>query len=122
MVLTRILIVTILQFTCVYLEKVQNDFKVSKNQSIDLTASEKCLISSVYKSSRMTCMGSCNSNPECRTVVYNRNKGINSNCFFYNRYFDSSEMMVSNTSTVYQKKLGSHLIKTNFFKFNLCYY
>ena len=63
MVLVRILILTIVQFTCVNLETVQHDFKVSKDQVVDLAESETCLILSVYKSSEMVCIGSCNSNP-----------------------------------------------------------
>jgi hypothetical protein len=121
MVLVRILILTILQFTCVNLETVQHDFKVSKDHGVDILGSETCLISNVYKSSRMTCMGSCNSNPECLTVVFDRNKGLIRNCFFYNRYFNSSEFILSSTSIVYEKKLGEfYLKKINFFNFNFC--
>jgi hypothetical protein len=111
MVLIKISIFSILNLACVNLEKVQHDFKVSKKQGIDLAASEICLISSLNKASRMTCMGSCNSNQECRTVVYNRNKGINRNCFMYKRYFKSSEMMISSTSSsVYEKKIGNYFL------------
>ncbi len=101
---------TILQYVCVNPETVQHDFKVSKDQVVDLTASETCLISSVYKSSEMTCIGSCNSNLECLTVVYDQNKGITKNCFIYNRYFKSNELKPSSTSAAYEKNLGYNLI------------
>jgi hypothetical protein len=63
MVFIKIIIFSILKLACANLENVQHDFKVSKNQSIDLAASETCLILSVYKSSEMVCIGSCNANP-----------------------------------------------------------
>jgi hypothetical protein len=66
MVLNTILILIVLQFANIIPEKVQQDFKVSKDQVLDLAASETCLISIVNKSSKMTCMGTCNSNIECR--------------------------------------------------------
>jgi hypothetical protein len=111
MVSARILILTILQFICVNPETVQHDFKVSKNQSVDLTESETCLISSLYKSSEIVCIGSCNSNPECRTVVYDQREGMIRNCFMFNRYFKSSEMIHSITSSVYEKKVGNYYLK-----------
>jgi hypothetical protein len=110
MVLISILIITILQFAYVNPETVQHDFKVSKDQVVDFTASETCLISSVYKSSQIVCIGSCNSNLECRTVVYDQTKGIIRNCFMYNRYFKLNELKPSSTSTIYEKKLGYNLI------------
>jgi hypothetical protein len=110
MVLIKILIFSILKLACANLGKGQHDFKVSKNRSIDLAASEACLISSICKSSRMTCMGSCSSNPDCVTVVFDQSKGINGYCFMYNRYFKSSDMMISSTSSVYEKKLGNYYL------------
>jgi len=107
MVLISILILTILQFELVIPETVQHDFKVSKNQIVDMAASETCLISSLNKSFKMTCIGSCNSNVECLTVVYDQYKGITKNCFIYNRYFKPNELKPSSTSTAYEKKLGS---------------
>jgi hypothetical protein len=101
----RILILNLLQFSCVYFETVIHDFKVSKNQSIDLGVSKTCLISSVNKSSRMTCMGSCNFNSHFVTVVFDQSKEINKNCFMYNRYFKYSELILSSTSTVYEQKI-----------------
>ena len=106
MVLIKILIFSILKLACTNLEKLQHDFKVSKNRSIDLA----CLISSICKSSRMTCMGSCNSNPDCVKVVFDQSKGINGYCFMYNRYFKSSDMMISSTSSVYEKKLCNYYL------------
>ncbi len=101
---------TILQYVCVNPETVQHDFKISKDQVVDFTANETCLISSLYKSSEIACIGSCNSNLECRTVVYDQTKGIIRNCFMYNRYFKLNELKPSSTSTIYEKKLGYNLI------------
>ncbi len=101
---------TILQYVCGIPETVQHDFKVSKDQVIDLALSETCLISILYKSSEIACIGSCNSNLECVTVVNDQTKGEIRNCFMYKRYFKSNELKPSSTSTVYEKKLGYNLI------------
>jgi hypothetical protein len=106
MVLISILILTILQFELVIPETIQHDFKVSKDQSVDLEASVTSLISSFNKSSEMACIGSCNSNVECLTVVYDQNKGIPKNCFIYNRFFKLNELKPSSTTAAYEKKLG----------------
>jgi putative IMPACT (imprinted ancient) family translation regulator len=98
---------TFLQFAFVIPGTVLHDFKVSKNQIVDMAASETCLISSLNKSSKMTCIGSCYSNVECLTVVYDQSKGMTKNCFIYNRYFKPNELKPSSTSTAYEKKLGS---------------
>jgi hypothetical protein len=108
MVLISILILSILQFAYVNPETVQHDFKVSKDQVVDFTASETCLISSVYKSSEMACIGSCNSNVEFLTVVYDQSKGKSENCLIYNRYFKSNDMMLSRSSTIYEKNLSNN--------------
>ncbi len=76
---------------CVKSGTVQKDFKVFKKQGVDTLGTETCLISSIYKSSRMTCIGSCNSNPQCQTVVFDESKVLKINCFMYNRYFKSGE-------------------------------
>jgi hypothetical protein len=111
MFLISILILTILQFELVIPETVQHNFKVSKNQIVDMAASETCLISSLNKTFEITCLGSCNSNVECLTVVYDQSKGITKNCIIYNRYFKSNELKPSSTSTVYEKKSGNYFIR-----------
>jgi hypothetical protein len=88
MVLISILIMTILQYDCVNPETVQHDFKVSNDQVVDLAASETCLISSLYNTSKIVCIGSCNSNLECRTVVYDQTKGIVSGIIYFLSYSD----------------------------------
>jgi hypothetical protein len=100
----RILISSILQLACVRTEKVQHAFKVSKNQCVDLAVSKTCLISSVYKMVDLFCLASCNSNPECLTVVFDQSQEMIRNCFMYNRYFKSCELIASSNSTVYKKK------------------
>ena len=112
MVLIRMLLLSILRLLrCVRTDKIEHDFKVSQNQGLDLAGSEPCLISSVYKPSRMICMGSCNSDSECLTAVYDQSKGMIRNCFMYNRYFKSSELIPSSTSILYEKKISNYFLK-----------
>ena len=87
-------------------ETVQHEFKVSKNQDINLTIGESSLISSVNKPSRMTYMATCNSNPNCLTAVYGNSQARITNCFIYSRYFKANELIPSSTSIIYEKRLG----------------
>ena len=82
----------------------KNDFKVLKNQDINVTVGESSLISSVYKPSRMQCMAVCSSNPNCKTAVYDNGQGRLTNCFTYNQYFKTSELIPSISEIVYEKK------------------
>ena len=83
----------------------QNDFRVLKNQDISMTVGESSFISSVYKQSRMQCMTVCSANSNCKTAVYDNSQGRFTNCFTYNRYFKTSELMPSSTGVVYEKKI-----------------
>jgi hypothetical protein len=118
MVSIRISILTFLQLSFVYLETIKHDFQVSQKHGIDLTVNKMCLISSFNKMADLLCLASCNVNQECLTVVFDQSKEINANCFLYNRYFQSNELIVSSTSTVYEKNLGNYLKKINSLKFN----
>ena len=109
MVLMRISILAILQFTFVYLETVIHDFKVSQNHGIDLAVNKICLISSFNKMAELLCLASCNFNQECLAVVFDKSKEVNTNCFLYNRYFQTNELIPSSNSTVFEKKLGTYL-------------
>ena len=87
-------------------ETVQHEFKVSKNQDINMTIGESSLISSANKPSRITCMATCKSNPNCLTAVYDISQGRITNCFIYSRYFNANELIPSSTSIIYENKLG----------------
>ena len=116
MAIQKILIFSILQL--VTTEIVQNNFKILKNQG---AASETCLISSAYKTTDLACLASCNSKSECLTVIYDRIQVI-TNCFMYNRYIKSSDLINSNNFILYEKKFGNYCIKNHKFKFKLTGY
>jgi hypothetical protein len=86
MIFIKIITFSILKLACANLEKVQHYFKVSKNQSIDLAASEMCFLSSFNTMGDLLGLASCNFNQECLTVVFIQSKGLITNCFMYNRY------------------------------------
>ena len=92
-------------------ETVQHAFKVFKNQDINATSGESSLISSVNKMGDLFCVASCNSNPNCRTVVYKNSHGIIRNCTIYSRYFNANDFIPSITSIIYVKKLDNQLGK-----------
>jgi hypothetical protein len=85
----------------------ETNFHILKNQDINTTIAQTLnnLISKVYRKAEMFCIASCNSNIECTSVVYDSKIGMIHNCFLYNRYFDSSELVRSSTSNFYPKKL-----------------
>ncbi len=100
--------VNILLLVSIRTETIQNDFKVLKNQDINMTVSESSLISSFYKPSRMQCANVCGANPNCLTAVHDNSQGRLMNCFTYNRYFNTSELIPSSTGVVYEKKLSKN--------------
>jgi hypothetical protein len=106
MILIKIFLVNILLLVSIRTEAIHNDFKVFKNQDLNMTVSESSLTSSFYKPSRMQCMSLCNTNANCLTAVYDNSQGKLMNCFTYNRYFSTSELIPSSTGVVYEKKLS----------------
>jgi hypothetical protein len=105
MILTNIFFVKILTFVSIIsTEAIQNDFKVFKKQDLNMTLSASSLISKFYKLSRMQCAGVCSANPNCKTAVFDHNQGRLMNCFTYNRYFKTSELIPSSTGVVYERK------------------
>ena len=107
-----ILILVILKMALINGEAVQHDFRVLKDQGVDLVVSESSLISSIFKPSRMKCMAACSSNSNCVTAVYDNSKGMVRNCFLYNRKFCSNELIPSTNSILYEKKSKSSLSST----------
>ena len=99
-----ILILVFLKMALINGEAVQHDFRVLKDQGVDLLVGESSLISSIFKPSRMQCMAACSSNSDCVTAVYDNSKGMVRNCFHYNRQFFSNELIPSTNSILYEKK------------------
>jgi hypothetical protein len=104
MILIKIFLVNILLLVSIRTEAIHNDFKVLKNQDINLTVGDSSLISSLYKPSRMQCASVCSANPSCLSAVHDSSRGRLMNCFTYNRYFSTSELIPSRTGVVYEKK------------------
>ena len=95
MILTKIFFVNILTLASIRTETIQNDFKVFKNQVLNMTLSESSLISSLYGPLWMQCAGVCSANPNCKTAICDSSQGRLVNCFIYNRYFKASELISS---------------------------
>jgi hypothetical protein len=103
MIITKIFFINILILASIRTEKVQN-FKVSKNNDINLTVGESNIISIAYKKFAFLCLAVCSSDPYCLTATYDKSQERITNCFTYNRYFITNEMILSSTSNVYQKQ------------------
>ena len=83
-------------------DSVSNNFHILKNQDVSSCGND--LIYEFFKQSRTMCISTCSLNSICFTAVFNYQNGLLRNCFIYNRYFNSSELIKSSTSTVYEKK------------------
>jgi hypothetical protein len=108
MILIRIFLVNILLLVSIRTETVQNDFKVFKNQDLNMTLGESSLISSFYKPLMIQCASVCSANPSCRTAIYDNIQARLMNCFTYNRYFNTIELIPSSIGVVYEKKLSKN--------------
>jgi hypothetical protein len=109
MISTKIFLIHVLTFVSLLIcgKGSQNDFKVLKNQDIAETAGESGFISNLYKPSRVQCMSICSENQNCKTAVYHKSQERLTNCFTYNRYFQTCELIPSSTGDVYEKKSNS---------------
>jgi hypothetical protein len=65
MIQKTIFFVNILTFVSIKTETIRNDFKVFKNQVLNITVGESSLTSSVYKPLWMDCATICSTNPNC---------------------------------------------------------
>jgi hypothetical protein len=108
MILVKIFFVNILLLVSIRTETIQNDFKVLKKQDINMTVGESSLISSFYEPLWMQCASVCSANPSCLSAVHDKSRGSLMNCFTYNRYFNTSELIPSSTGVVYEKKLSKN--------------
>ncbi len=102
MILIKTFLVNILLLV-IRTEAIHNDFKVLKNQDLNMSVGESSLISSFYKPSRMQCASVCSANPNCLSAVHDNSRGKLMNCFIYNRCFNTSELIPSSTGVVYEK-------------------
>jgi hypothetical protein len=106
MILTNLFSINILILALGYSPGVVNSnyFKILKNQYINIPVSESSLISSVHLPSSVQCLALCNTNTNCLTAIYDKSHGKLNNCFTYSEYFQTSELIPSSTSVLYQKK------------------
>ena len=98
-----ILILSFLKFLAITAVELQS-YEIFKNQTVRSPAN---CISNIYEHSKVLCIASCNLNSQCVSGVYDI--GMIFNCFHYNKYFNSSEMIPLSTSEFYQKKQINNL-------------
>ena len=95
-------------FQLISIQVIQTeDFMFVSNSAIrpDLVNSTN-LISSLKQTSKYFCLSACNLNPLCLTLTYMGND----NCFLYNRYYNSTELMATTEDFYYaQKSKNKHL-------------
>jgi hypothetical protein len=99
MILTNLFSINIIIWALGYSQGVvnSNDFKILKNQYINIPVSESSLISSVHLPSRMQCITLCSTNTNCLTAIYdNRHNKLN-NCFTYSKYFQTTQLILSSS-------------------------
>ena len=120
MISVEILLINVLRLVSVVkTEIVQHKFTIKNNQDVNMAIGESNLILSVNKMFYLFCLLSCNSNQNCLTAVYDNSPGIIRNCFIYNRYFNTTEFILSSTSIVYEKKSNIPTISSKFLKTSL---
>ena len=92
-----------------------NNFKFSINQDVNSNI-VATLIFNGKKSSSVMCANSCGMVSNCLTAVF-RKSGLSNNCFLYDRYFISDELISSSNSTLYEKKIsGKYQLNSVFSK------
>ena len=84
----------------------KNNFKVLKDKDINSSIANS-LIFNAHKPSKLMCVYHCSLTSKCLTAVFSSKSGLLNNCFIYNRYFISNEVISSNSSILYEKKILS---------------
>ena len=77
-------------------------------QNVDLlnkTDSQKWLIEGLKAKSRMMCLGRCNLNINCTSVIFSIDQTSPSDCFLFSKVFSNNELVPSNSSEMYFKSL-----------------
>jgi hypothetical protein len=90
-------------------------YNVKKNVKVSPTYDLPCLINYIKKQSFFVCLGTCNANPNCLAIIFQKD-GINinsANCFLYSRIFQDKELSVSMGSDLYEKKTTYNLTELN---------
>jgi hypothetical protein len=81
------------------------NYNIKKNVQVSPTYGLPCLIESIKKLSFLVCLASCNSNPNCLAIIFQKN-GINissANCILYSKIFQDIELAGSMGSDLYEK-------------------
>ena len=100
----------------VYSSKDTNQkYTVKKNVQVSPTYGLPCLIDSIKKQSFFVCLGTCDLNPNCLAIIFQKDgMNINSaNCFLYSRIFQDIELSVSMGSDLYEKKTTYKITELN---------
>jgi hypothetical protein len=90
-------------------------YNVKKNVQVSPTYGLPCLIDSIKKQSFFVCLGTCNANPNCLAIIFQKD-GLNinsANCFLYSRIFQDIELSVSMGSDLYKKKQAYNITELN---------
>jgi hypothetical protein len=88
-------------------------YNIKKN--VSPTYGLPCLIDSIKKQSFFVCLVTCNSNPNCLAIIFQKD-GLNinlANCFLYSRIFQDIELSVSMGSDLYEKKKTYNITELN---------
>ena len=90
-------------------------YNVKKNVKVSPTYDLPCLIDSIKKQSFFVCLGTCNLNPKCLAIIFQKD-GINinsANCFLYSRIFQDIDLSLSMGSDLYEKKQTYNITELN---------
>jgi hypothetical protein len=91
------------------------NYNIKKNVQVSPTYGLPCLIESIKKLSFLVCLASCNSNPNCLAIIFQKN-GINissANCFLFSTIFQDIELSESMGSDLYEKKTTYEITELN---------
>jgi hypothetical protein len=90
-------------------------YNVKKNVQVSPTYGLPCLIDSMVKELIYFCLASCNSNPNCLAIIFQKDgMNINSaNCFLYSTIFKDIELSESMGSDLYEKKTTYKITELN---------
>jgi hypothetical protein len=84
----------------------QISFKYTKNDRFNLTEifRQYYFISGYKTVNKHQCLVECNKINECRACLYTKNSQSNINCLLFNATINSSDLVISNESSIYVKK------------------
>ena len=91
------------------------NYNIKKDVQVSSSYGLPYLIDSVEKKLILFCLASCNSNPNCLAIIFQKN-GINissANCFLFSKIFQDIELLVSMGSDWYEKKICYNITELN---------